>query len=78
MPTAKLSSKNQITIPKKIIETLGLEAGDQLSMRVEKNRLVLEAPPKVKTPTQYIYGSVRKRIDAVKAIRKFRSSGGRA
>jgi len=40
MPTATITSKGQITIPKKIREKLGLKPGDKLDFEVEDNRSI--------------------------------------
>lgn len=37
-----LTSKNQLTLPVKLVELLGLTQGSKLWIRVEKNALVLE------------------------------------
>lgn len=43
MPTSTLTSKGQVTIPKKIRERLGLEVGDRLQFRIDADgRLVVE------------------------------------
>ena len=78
LTTAKLSSKNQITIPKKVVKALGLEAGDRLRVEVEDEKIILLGPRKIANPTEEFYGSVKKKLDAVKAIRDFRKAGGRA
>jgi AbrB family looped-hinge helix DNA binding protein len=77
LTTAKLSSKNQVTIPKRVIMELGLESGDQLILEVREGEIALRVPNKVKRPTSELYGSVGKKGDAVHAVRKFRSEGGR-
>jgi len=56
--SAKLSSKNQITIPKKILESLDLAPGDRLFLEVQGDKIILKAPPKVRKPTEILYGSV--------------------
>ena len=38
---ARVSSKNQITIPKPIVETLGLSKGDILDVIIKEDRLVM-------------------------------------
>ncbi|MDA4113238.1 MAG: hypothetical protein OK474_04245, partial [Thaumarchaeota archaeon] len=42
-----------------------------------EGEIALRVPNKVKRPTGELYGSVGKRGDAVHAVRKFRSEGGR-
>jgi len=78
MSYVKISSKYQITIPKDVREALGLEAGDKLYVGREGTKLVLRPLPKVKDPTEKLYGSVRDGRDAVEAVREFREAGGRA
>jgi len=75
---AKLSSKNQITIPKRITNQLGLVSGDRLSLEVRKDEIVLKAPSRVKRPTELLYNSVNKKLDVLQVIRSFRKTGGRA
>ncbi len=78
MTYAKVSSKYQITIPKEVREALGIEAGDRIYIGREGNRIVLRSFPKVKNPTEALYGSVKSDKDAVEAVRRFRETGGRA
>lgn len=47
-------------------------------VEVQEGKIILKAPPNVKSLTKAIYGSVRSTIDAVQAIREFRKTGGRA
>lgn len=77
MSYARLSSKYQITIPKRIREALSLNAGDRLYVALEGSKIVLRAFPKINNPTRVLYGSVRSEKDAVEAIRMFREGGGR-
>jgi AbrB family looped-hinge helix DNA binding protein len=78
LATAKLSSKNQVTIPKKVVEELGLESGDELILEVREGEIALRVPDKVQRPTRSLYGSVTAKEDAVSAVREFRSEGGRS
>ena len=77
MTYVKISSKYQITIPKDLRESLGLEAGDRLYIGREGEKVVMKPLPKVKNPTKELYGSVKGEKDAVEAVREFRESGGR-
>lgn len=77
MGKVKVSSKHQITLPKSVREALNISAGDELYISREGNKVVFKPLPKVKRPTEVLYGSVRSKKDAVKAVRKFRISGGR-
>jgi AbrB family looped-hinge helix DNA binding protein len=78
MPYLKLSSKHQITIPKDVREALSLEAGDRLYIGCEGGKLVLHPLPKVRNPTEKLYGSIKSEKDAVETVREFRKAGGRA
>jgi antitoxin PrlF len=42
MPTATVTSKGQITIPKAVREALGLEPGDRVAFRLVDNTAVVE------------------------------------
>ncbi|MBI2591447.1 MAG: AbrB/MazE/SpoVT family DNA-binding domain-containing protein [Candidatus Brennerbacteria bacterium] len=46
MPQTIISSKNQITLPKRILEELGLKAGAKLIIRPKDHQIILEARPK--------------------------------
>jgi AbrB family looped-hinge helix DNA binding protein len=80
LASTKLRSKNQITIPKKVVEVLGLESGDRLRLEIKDGQIILTSPSRIANPTEELYGSVKKKkkLDAVKAIRDFRKAGGRA
>jgi len=78
MTYIKVSSKYQITIPKFIRKALSLKARDRLHIGLEENKIVLRALPKVRNPTERLYGSVRSDRDAVKAVREFRKAEGRS
>jgi AbrB family looped-hinge helix DNA binding protein len=77
LTTAKLSSKNQLTIPKRVLRELGLESGDELILEVREGEIALRVPKKVDRPTSELYGSVIRKGDAVRAVREIRSEGGR-
>lgn len=42
MITTTLSSKNQITFPKLILDMLGIESGEKLLVQVESNQIVVK------------------------------------
>ena len=44
MPTATLTTKGQITIPKEIRERLGLDTGDRVSFVVQEDGTVIVQP----------------------------------
>jgi len=41
MPTARITSKGQITLPKEVRERLGLDVGDELEFVEEKGRFLI-------------------------------------
>ncbi|HEX7181535.1 MAG TPA: type II toxin-antitoxin system PrlF family antitoxin [Thermoanaerobaculia bacterium] len=47
MPTATVTSKGQITIPKEVRKTLGLEAGHRVSFQVREDKVVEMRPENV-------------------------------
>ena len=47
MPTATLTSKGQITLPKQIREVMGVSAGDHISFRVQENGKIYVEPENV-------------------------------
>ena len=47
----KISSQGQIRIPKKIMESLGIEKGDYLAMHIENEEILLK-PRKLIDPSQ--------------------------
>lgn len=42
---AKVGKKGAIYLPKHLMEQLGIQEGDRVAIRVEKNRLILEIIP---------------------------------
>ena len=52
----KISSQGQIRIPKKMMESLGIEQGDYVEVDIEENHIVLK-PRKLIDPTQGWYWS---------------------
>lgn len=46
MAEAKVSSKNQIVIPREVREALNLKPGDKLMMTVRDNRIIVMEKPK--------------------------------
>ena len=53
MPTATITSKGQVTIPKKIRDKLGLQAGDILSFDIESGDKITIRLEKESTDTAY-------------------------
>jgi antitoxin PrlF len=45
--TSKITSKGQVTVPRKVREKLGIEAGDSISYEVHEDRAVIRRIPKV-------------------------------
>lgn len=58
----KLTRKRQITIPKKILEKLSIDAGDTLVLRLEENRIVLEKGPR---PLDEVWGMLKDKAEEV-------------
>jgi len=50
----KISPQGQIRVPKKIMESLGIEKGDYVEVELEKGQIVLK-PRKLIDPTQGWY-----------------------
>ena len=78
MPSAKLTSKGQITIPKEVRKALRLHTGDRLAFRVRDNGTVLVEAEKVSLKS--LRGAVRTRIKGVtvEAMNEvIRKAGGR-
>jgi len=78
MPSAKLTSKGQITIPKEVREALGLHTGDRLAFRVHDDGTVVVETEKVSIES--LRGSVRTKVKGVtvQAMNEvIRRSGGR-
>lgn len=40
----RLSAKRQVTLPVRVVEAMGLEAGDELQVEAEGTRIVLSRP----------------------------------
>lgn len=57
MITATLSSKNQITFPKFILDLLVIESGDQLLIQPEADRIVVK--PVGKSLVDSLVGSIK-------------------
>jgi AbrB family looped-hinge helix DNA binding protein len=78
MPSAKLTSKGQITIPKEVRKALGLHTGDRLAFRLHDDGTVLVEAEKVNLKS--LRGAVRSRIKGVtieKMGEVIRRAGGR-
>jgi antitoxin PrlF len=78
MPTAKLTSKGQITIPKEVREALGLQTGDRLAFRLREDGTVQVEAETVDLMS--LRGAVRSRVKgvSVEAMNEtIRRSGGR-
>lgn len=53
MAIATITSKGQVTIPKKIRDKLGLQAGDILSFNIESGDKITIKPEKASSETAY-------------------------
>jgi len=73
MPLAKISTKHQITIPKKVFNDLDLAVGDLLEVTAENGKglivpqrvMATAAVPKLSAAEQKALKSARKKIDAI-------------
>ena len=63
MPSAKLTSKGQITVPREVREALGLHSGDRLAFVVRDDGTFTVAAEKVKLSS--LAGSVRSKVKGV-------------
>ena len=61
MPSATLTSKGQITIPKKVREALGLETGDSVAFRIGEDGTVTLHPETVSIASLFGMLSPRRR-----------------
>jgi antitoxin ChpS len=64
-----ISSKNQITLPARLLRELGIGAGDRVSIRVDGDRLILRPRPKdwadyYGGSMRGVYGDTKEEIDA--------------
>ena len=62
MPTATITSKGQVTIPKAVREALGLEPGDRIAFRLIDNAAVVE-PETV--DLKELFGVLRSRVKGI-------------
>ena len=74
---AKLSSKNQITLPVAMVRRLGLKPGRRLMLRLEDDRIVLRPEPEdwveyFRGSMKGVYGKTREEMDAY--VRRERAS----
>ena len=63
MPTATVTSKGQITIPKEVRETLGLEAGHRVSFQIRDDKVVEMHPENVDLMS--LFGIFKPRVKGV-------------
>ena len=66
---ATISSKNQITLPARLLRELGIGPGDRVSIRKDGDRLVLRPRPKEWADyyggsMRGVYGNTKEEIDA--------------
>lgn len=54
MTKTTISSKRQITLPKRLLEEVGLKIGNKLIIRIKDNKIILEPQPK--SLTKYYKG----------------------
>lgn len=76
MPSVKVSSKHQISLPSKARRELGIEAGDRLSVEVAGDTLILR--PRPQRPSARLRGLGREAWhgrDPVGEVRALRDEG---
>jgi AbrB family looped-hinge helix DNA binding protein len=75
MQMAKVSSKYQIVIPKKVRETLGLQPGDRLLIATEGDKAVMRLCPRSYAEhMRGLHKEVWQGIDATKYVSEERKS----
>lgn len=80
MPTATLTSKGQITVPKEVRAALGVQAGDRLAFRVLVDGSVLVEPEAVDPMSLFgLLGRARKSatVEDMNAAIRRRAAGRR-
>lgn len=63
MFTAKLTSKNQITFPKVLIEKLGLKKGEIFSIQEEKGKIILQTNKQILDELAELGKKIPKKLD---------------
>jgi len=66
MPSATVTSKGQITIPKDVRERLGLEAGDRVVFVVQSDRDVVLKP--AKTDVRELHGMLYRKGQRLRSV----------
>jgi len=74
--TTKVTKKYQTTIPTEVREVLDVKPGQEVEWYVVKDRVVLEAPRRMKNPTKFLTSQIKLNIDAVKLTREAREELG--
>lgn len=63
MPTAIVTSKGQITIPKEVRKTLGLKAGHRVSFQIREDKVVEMRPENIDLMS--LFGLFKPRVKGV-------------
>ena len=71
-----MTKKYQTTIPTEVREVLDVKPGQEVEWYVVKDRVVLEAPRRMKNPTKFLTSQIKLNIDAVKLAREAREELG--
>ncbi|MCW4000102.1 MAG: AbrB/MazE/SpoVT family DNA-binding domain-containing protein [Candidatus Bathyarchaeota archaeon] len=66
----KVTRKYQVTIPESVRAELGVKIGDKLIVKSENKRIIMEAPKRIKNPSDSLYCLFGKplNVDAVKLV----------
>ena len=73
MHETKITSKFQTTIPKKVREFLGVEAGKELEWYIIKNMVIVDKFKSIKNPIQFLTTQIKLNLDAVKLVKESRA-----
>ncbi len=72
MLSAKVSTKNQISIPSEARRRLGIEPGDRLSVEIRDDSIILSRPRKASDRLRGLGSGVWQGVDPVQYVRQLR------
>lgn len=68
-----MTSKFQITLPKRIREKIPIKPGEKVYLEVQNDKITIRAVTAEKGVLERLYGTVDKKFDAVEEIHKVRA-----